>query len=195
MTAIHDLLTEARQRGITVTLSGGDLRLRGPRVALAPEFLDRMRCHKEEILGVLRARQLPVEQLAKVLPPISSPWGGRPIEERICAVQDLIGGCVFSHNQDGFSLVCDGHDASDLDAAVSSITDRLNAAVVGRGKYGFQVSFPIFGRGIWVIFCFKWIPLLPPNSPRPCAKPACRNKNERWVRPKIAILWRASNPS
>jgi hypothetical protein len=135
----HDLLQEARRRGITVTLDGGDLRLRGPGSALTAEFLDRMACQKDGIRDLLAG--LSGDKIAKVLRPISSPWGNRPIGERIRAVQDLVGGRVLSQNREGFSLVCDGNEVSDLEGAVESITTQLNTKVVGRGKYGFQVSF------------------------------------------------------
>ena len=53
MSAAHALLAELHSRGVEVIAEGDSLRCRGPRGALTPADLDRLKAHKRELLTEL----------------------------------------------------------------------------------------------------------------------------------------------
>ncbi len=54
---VQQLVNDLRRRGITLEPAGDKLRWRGPKGAMTPELLERLRQHKPEVLEYLRWKQ------------------------------------------------------------------------------------------------------------------------------------------
>ena len=82
MRAATNLLNELRRAGIRVQVEGGDLRLRGPREALTPTLVARVRKRKPELLALKRGEVAsPRAPDNRPVVAVSAPLAGRQAQD------------------------------------------------------------------------------------------------------------------
>ena len=142
--SVAPLVGELVGKGVCLSIEGDDLKCRGPKSALTPEIVARLKAHKAEVIAHLRP--------APARPPKATLAA---VERILAAPPGWIAGSYLRGYRDGHSslaalayavvaeLKIEGHDVSPYDDEVDEVADILR----GLG-YRDSCAPPPFGRGL-----------------------------------------------